>query len=124
MTEKEIRNKTNELLDAYRTVAGDDYVPGVKEYLFLRKEAIAELSRNIGSNKSKPVPAAGMKKNPKRPVPEPAAERGTYITDTSTEKKRPPEPESVCVMPEPSTGTTEKGLSEFEILRGIKDSWN
>ena len=132
MTENEIRNKTNELLETYRSITDSEFVPEVKDYILLRKQAIAELSGNIAVNKKRIVPAAGTKKEPGRPVPEPAAEKRKYIEDTPAEKRRPPEPANT--MPEPSVipgspagppaGPIENELSEFEILRGIKDSWN
>ncbi len=128
MTENEIRNKTNELLEAYRFIAGGDFVPEVKEYILLRKQAIAELSGNISVNRNRIVPAVGTKKEPGRPVPEPTAEKRKYIEDTPTEKRRLPEPANTMpelyVIPGPPAVPIKKELSEFEILRGIKDSWN
>lgn len=128
MTENEIRNKTNELLEAYRGITGSEFVPEVKEYILLRKQAIAELSGNIAVNRNRIVPAAGTKKEPERPVPEPAAEKIKYIEDTPAEKRRLPEPANTMpepsVIPGPSAGPIKNGLSEFEILRGIKDPWN
>lgn len=128
MTENEIRNKTNELLEAYRFIAGGDFVPGVKEYILLRKEAIAEMSGYISTSPKKPVPVTSTRKQPTRPVPEPVIKEKAHTPDIQAKKGRQPEPAHMIsepsVLPEPPAGQAKKEPSEFEILQGIKDSWN
>jgi hypothetical protein len=127
-----IRDRTAVILDAYWELTGMESVPDIKEFLQLRKEAIKELR----------IPASGPVVRTSGPQRHEEAlhtrkEESAYQQPPAERKpverpveKRPAERKPVEEAPVQTADMQEEEpepqeeLSDFDILRRIKDPWN
>ena len=146
MTEAEIREKTREILEAYQALTGEDIVPDITEFLHLRKSAIDELSaargrasrraaalqnplqpEPVGNSVASPAKKAGQKKEKTGQAPDPAPrpvqpEPGAMAAGRAGRKTA--EKENGPYKPPMGEEPAQQAMSDFDILRGIKDPWN
>ena len=124
MTEDRIRSQTAVILEAYRELTGFDIIPDVSEFIAFRREAVNELAEDMPKKK---VPLQ------KRPVQAPRRENPVRTEQNAPkpvkQEKKPPaagrqqEPKKPEKHTEPED-REEKEMTDYEILRRIKDPWN
>lgn len=129
MTEEKIRQQTKVIWDAYSSFTGDEKMPDVAGFLLVREAAIKEMSMGVLA-----VPSTEQKTAYKTrgAMSEPASEK----EKEKTEKRRqqPAQPKTAAAgtdrgpapAPEPvqASDPQQETVSDFDILRRMKDPWN
>lgn len=125
MREEEIRERTALLLDAYRELTGDTCVPGIPDFLELRKAALEELGLPAVAEKSPEIvrkaPAARSER-PRTAARQP--ERKKVSAEIKARQDETPAAKVVNMPAREEEFPDEVPRSDFDILRSIVDPWN
>ena len=125
MREETIRQRTADILSAYRDLTDTEYVPSLAEYLAVRKQAEEEIRNGVkGNAAAEPSPVPMM---PEYPKETPAPVRVSVPAPDPPKKPRiEAAPKNIAVLPkeDPVPAAAGSGSSDFDILRSLADPWN
>lgn len=128
MQETEIRQKTEEILEAYEALTGTSAVPSIAEFLDIRKTALEELGRQRKPRTQTAKPEEKtMTANPVS-----AGEQGRVPFQPSDIQIRRSDKSKVRTIARHPAAEGEKtssenaadAMSDFEILHTLADPWN